>query len=61
MSTGNCATGPRAGMREHDTARVQPLARFAIEKPPLARLPDIPPVLATWSEVKDANERARRL
>ncbi|MFP4897410.1 Mu transposase domain-containing protein, partial [Paraburkholderia sp. EG304] len=37
---------------EHGTTREQPLARFAIEKPLLAGLPDVPPVLAVWCEVK---------
>lgn len=42
----------QAGAREHGTTREQPLARFAIEKPLLTGLPDVPPVLAVWSEVK---------
>jgi hypothetical protein len=42
----------QAGRREHGTTREQPLARFAIEKPLLARLPDVPPVLAVWCETK---------
>ncbi len=42
----------QAGTREHGTTREQPLARFAIERPLLTRLPDVPPVLAVWSEVK---------
>ncbi|MGF6978233.1 transposase [Paraburkholderia sp. JPY465] len=42
----------QAGTREHGTTREQPLARFAIEKPLLAGLPDVPPVLAVWCEVK---------
>ncbi|MGF6759676.1 transposase [Paraburkholderia sp. GAS42] len=42
----------QAGTREHGTTREQPLTRFAIERPLLTRLPDVPPVLAVWSEVK---------
>lgn len=42
----------QAGVREHGTTREQPLARFAAEKPLLAALPDVPPVLAVWCEVK---------
>jgi transposase len=42
----------QAGTRVHGTTRDLPLARFAIERPLLARLPDVPPVLAVWSEVK---------
>jgi hypothetical protein len=42
----------QAGVRDHGTTREQPLARFAIEKPLLTALPDVPPVLAVWSEVK---------
>jgi len=40
-----------ASVREHGTTREQPLARFAIEKPLLTALPDVPPVLAAWSTV----------
>jgi transposase len=42
----------QAGVRDHGTTREQPLARFAIEKPLLTALPDVPPVLAVWGEVK---------
>jgi len=42
----------QAGTREHGTTREQPLVRFAIEKPLLTPLPDVPPVLAVWNEVK---------
>ncbi len=50
-----------AGTREHGTTREQPLARFAIEKPLLTTLPDVPPVLAVWNEVKVHTRRPRRL
>lgn len=42
----------QAGVREHGTTHEQPLTRFAIERPLLTRLPDVPPVLAVWCEVK---------
>jgi transposase len=42
----------QAGVRDHGTTHEQPLTRFAIERPLLTRLPDVPPVLAVWSEVK---------
>lgn len=38
-----------AGNRNHGTTREQPLARFAVEKPLLQALPDVPPVAATWA------------
>ena len=42
-----------AGIRCHGTTREQPLARFAeVERALLARLPDVPPVLAVWAKVK---------
>lgn len=41
-----------AGVRDHGTTHEQPLARFAIERPLLTPLPDVPPVLAVWTEVK---------
>lgn len=41
-----------AGVRDHGTTHAQPLTRFAIERRLLTRLPDVPPVLAVWSEVK---------
>ncbi|MCC8396832.1 hypothetical protein LJ656_30025 [Paraburkholderia sp. MMS20-SJTR3] len=37
-----------ASAREHGTTREQPLTRFAIEKPLLTALPDVPPALAAW-------------
>jgi hypothetical protein len=40
-----------ASVREHGTTREQPLMRFAIEKPLLTPLPNVPPVLAAWSTV----------
>ena len=40
-----------AGNRVHGTTREQPLARFALEKPLLNALPDVPPVLAEWTKV----------
>ncbi|MGF6305026.1 hypothetical protein OKW42_008379 [Paraburkholderia sp. WC7.3d] len=40
-----------AGVREHGTTREQPLVRFAIERPLLTALLDVPPVLAAWSTV----------
>jgi transposase len=42
----------QAGTREHGTTREQPLARFSVERPLLAKLPDVAPVLAVWCEVK---------
>lgn len=42
----------QAGVREHGTTHEQPLARFEIERPLLTRLPDVPPVLSVWCEVK---------
>lgn len=42
-----------AGNRTHGTTREQPLERFAsVERSLLSRLPDAPPVLATWARVK---------
>jgi len=38
-----------AGNRCHGTTREQPLARFAVEKPLLRALPDVPPVAAVWA------------
>jgi len=40
-----------ASVRKHGTTHEQPLDRFAIEKPLLAALPDVPPILAAWSTV----------
>ena len=40
-----------AGNRVHGTTREQPLARFALGKPLLTALPDVPPVLAEWTQV----------
>ncbi|MGN3967378.1 hypothetical protein ACS0ZG_35975 [Burkholderia gladioli] len=39
------------GTRTHGTTHEQPLARFAIEKPLLVALPDVPPVISVWKEV----------
>lgn len=41
-----------AGQRCHGTTREQPLARFAAERDLLIALPDVPPELATWAQVK---------
>lgn len=41
-----------AGTRTHGTTQEQPLTRFAIEKPLLMPLPDVPPVLSVWENVK---------
>jgi transposase len=42
-----------AGNRIHGTTREQPLKRFTeVERPLLARLPDVPPELASWTKVK---------
>jgi transposase len=38
-----------AGNRNHGTTREKPLSRFAVEKPLLMPLPDVPPVAATWA------------
>jgi len=40
-----------ASTRKHGTTHEQPLTRFAVERPLLAALPDVPPVLAVWKEV----------
>ncbi|MDN7431559.1 IS21 family transposase [Burkholderia sp. AU45388] len=42
----------QAGTRTHGTTQEQPLARFAIEKPLLMTLPDVPPKLSVWECVK---------
>lgn len=42
----------QAGTRTHGTTQEQPLARFAIEKPLLMSLPDVPPKLSVWECVK---------
>lgn len=42
-----------AGNRVHGTTRAQPLTQFTeIERALLTPLPDVPPVLATWAQVK---------
>lgn len=41
-----------AGTRTHGTTQEQPLARFTIEKPLLRPLPDVPPKLSVWENVK---------
>lgn len=41
-----------AGTRTHGTTQEQPLMRFTIEKPLLMPLPDVPPVLSVWEDVK---------
>lgn len=38
-----------AGNRSHGTTREKPLTRFAVERPLLQALPDVPPVSATWA------------
>lgn len=38
-----------AGNRDHGTTREKPLSRFAVEKPLLQPLPDVPPLPATWA------------
>jgi hypothetical protein len=44
---------PRPANRCHGTTREQPLAQFeGIEKALLGPLPDVPPQLAVWAEVK---------
>ena len=41
------------GNRQHGTTHEQPLRRFQeVEKPLLGHLPDVPPQLATWAQVK---------
>lgn len=41
------------GNRQHGTTHEQPLRRFQeVEKPLLGCLPDVPPQLATWAQVK---------
>lgn len=42
----------QAGHRIHGSTREQPLVRFAIEKPLLQPLPQIPPEPAIWAKVK---------
>jgi transposase len=43
----------QAGVRCHGTTRQQPLQQFAdTEKPLLQALPDVPPELAVWAQVK---------
>lgn len=41
-----------AGNRCHGTTREKPLSRFLAEKALLQPLPDVPPVLAVWAQVK---------
>jgi hypothetical protein len=41
-----------AGLRIHGTTRQQPLERFQVEKPLMRRLPDVPPDLGSWHQLK---------
>ncbi|WP_253192022.1 IS21 family transposase, partial [Burkholderia cenocepacia] len=41
----------QAGTRIHGTVHERPLTRFGVERPLLAALPDVPPVLSVWKEV----------